>query len=222
MGSRSMRGPIGFLRTTALGGLLFLLPLVVVGALVAQVVPMAMSVAAVLGDWLPIRTPAGIALLVIVALAAIVGACFLAGLLARVSIGQRFGAWAERSLQMLFPRYAIIREQMAGNLGTDDHQPRLVPVLVDCPEGRRLGFETDRVGENVAVYMPGSPDVWGGYVVYAEAAQVRPVDLNLPAAIAICEGLGRESIDRVLDGDVPPMTGNAPVPAETRSSPAAG
>ena len=193
-----IRHQIGFLRTTALGGLLFLLPLIVVGALVAQVVPLVLSVANVLSEWVPIRTPAGIALVVGVSIAVLLGLCFLAGLIARASLGQRFGTWSERNLQLLFPRYAIIREQMAGNLGTDEHRPRLVPVLVECPEGRRLAFEADRAGESVAVYLPGSPDTWSGHVVYVEAARVRAIDLDLPTAIMFCEGLGRESIDRVL------------------------
>jgi hypothetical protein len=36
---------IGFLKTTAIGGLLFLLPLIIVGALIGQVVPIVMTVA---------------------------------------------------------------------------------------------------------------------------------------------------------------------------------
>ena len=37
------RDPIHFFRNTAIGGLLFLLPLVVIGALIGQVAPIVMS-----------------------------------------------------------------------------------------------------------------------------------------------------------------------------------
>ena len=41
---------IHFLRTTAIGGVLFLLPLIVLGALIGQVVPIVMSIAETLGE----------------------------------------------------------------------------------------------------------------------------------------------------------------------------
>jgi hypothetical protein len=67
---------IGFLRTTAIGGLLFLLPLIVLGALIGQVVPIVMTVAETLGGILPVRTPGGIALLVLLAIAILLPLCF--------------------------------------------------------------------------------------------------------------------------------------------------
>lgn len=192
-----VRAQFGFLRTTALGGLIFLLPLIVVGALVGQAAPLLVSAAEFLGTWIPIRSAGGIVLLVLLAIAAIGLLCFLAGLVARLSFGQRFSRWAEKTLQLLFPRYAILRDQMADNVGGDE-APRLKPVLVEVADGRRLAFESDRAGDVVAVYLPGAPDTWSGHVVYVPANRVEPLNVDFGTAVTMCEALGRESIPRLL------------------------
>ncbi len=87
----------GFLKTTAIGGLIFLLPLIVVGALIGQVVPLVMSVVKVLGGWLPdwLKSAGGISLLVLLAIGVILLLCFAAGLLARRSFARRLGGFFE-------------------------------------------------------------------------------------------------------------------------------
>ena len=50
---KKTRRSIQFLRTTAIGGLLFLLPLIVVAALVSQVAPILLEVSTFLHDYLP-------------------------------------------------------------------------------------------------------------------------------------------------------------------------
>jgi hypothetical protein len=51
-----MHRHFGFLKTTALGGLLFLLPLIVIGALAGQAVPIVLTVADVFGKVIPVRS----------------------------------------------------------------------------------------------------------------------------------------------------------------------
>lgn len=185
----------GLLKTTAVGGLIFLLPLIVIGALIGQVIPVVMSVAEVIGEWLPMRTAAGISLLVCIAILLILLLCFLAGMVARWSFGRRFSLFVEKNVLMLFPRYAIIRDQMAGSIGGDSQQPRMKPVLVRLDEMQRIGFEVERTlqGAMVTVYLPGSPDPWSGYVAFIEAARVESLQISFSDAVAVCEQLGRHS-----------------------------
>lgn len=186
----------GFLKTTAIGGLIFLLPLIVVGALIGQVVPLVMSVVEVLGGWLPdwLKSAGGIALLVFLAIGVILLLCFAAGLLARRSYARRLGAFFEKQLTLLFPRYAIIREQMTGTLGGGEGETRLKPVLVRFDDMSRFGFETERTDQGlVAVFLPGSPDPWAGYVVLVTADRVSPLAIGFADAVQVAEQLGRGS-----------------------------
>ena len=116
----------GFLKTTLLGGVVFLLPLIVVGALLAQAGQIVWGIvdavrrepgtmvalpAGAHSDW---ATPcswsprSG-------SLSADLLRC--RGLVARRSIGRWFTGQAERYLTMLFPRYSVFKDQLTGNLG---------------------------------------------------------------------------------------------------------
>ena len=183
---------IRFLKTTAIGGLLFLLPLIVLGALIGQIVPIVLSVAATLGEVIPVTTPGGIALLLVLAIAIVLLVCFGAGLAARRSFGQRISIWFEKNIVLLFPRYAVLRDQMAGTLGSDETKPKMRPVLVRLDDATRIAFEIERTDEGgVIVYLPGSPDPWSGKVVLLEADRVERLDVEFGEAAAACEQLGR-------------------------------
>jgi uncharacterized membrane protein len=192
---------IHFLRTTAIGGLLFLLPLIVVGALIGQVVPLVLTIANALGDVLPdfIKTAGGITLLVILAIIILLILCFGAGLLAQRSWGKRLSQAFEKNLLLLFPRYAILKDQMADSIGGDQAKTQMKPVLVRFGESIRIGFETERREDAglVTVYLPGSPDAWAGRVVLVSADRVDPLNANFGEAVASCEQLGRGSADLI-------------------------
>ena len=183
-----------FLKTTAIGGLLFLLPLIVIGALIGQVVPIILTVAEVLGDMIPFKTPGGIALLILLAFVVVLLLCFGAGLLARRSLGKRISETFEKYLLLLFPRYAILKDQMAGSIGGDTTKPRMKPVLAKFDDSVRIGFEIERndVGL-VTVYLPGAPDPWSGITVLMNTERVQPMDIEFGDAITLCEQLGRGS-----------------------------
>jgi uncharacterized membrane protein len=182
-----------FLKTTAIGGLVFLLPLAVIAFLVAQVVGVVGVGVDALDHVLPIkRTPAGITVLIVLVVAALLILCFLAGVIARRAIGRRAIAWIEKKLLVLFPRYGIVKQQLAGNLGPDAGELQMQPVVVRLDDHERLGFEVDRAGDGpVTVYLPGSPDPWSGHVVLLEPRRVKALDADFPDAIDVFEHLGR-------------------------------
>ena len=185
---------IRFLKTTAIGGLLFLLPLIVIGALIGQVVPIVLSVAEVLGEYIPLKTAGGIGLLILLAVVVVLLLCFAAGLLARWSLGKKISENFEKYLLLLFPRYGIIKDQMAGSIGGDETRPSMKPVLARLDDSLRMGFETERSDAGlVTVYLPGSPDPWLGTVVILSVDRVEPVDMEFGDAVTIFEQLGRGS-----------------------------
>ncbi len=193
---------IGFLKTTAIGGLLFLLPLIVIGALISQVASIAYPLAIWLGQYLPVKTPAGIAFLISLAFAILLLLCFAAGMIAKWSIGKRMSGLFEKNVLLLFPRYAIIKEQMADTIGGNHNRPQMKPVLIRLDERQLIGFETERSedGGRVAVYIPGSPDTWAGYVAILEADRIEPLALTFGETVATCEQLGRGSFARIAKG----------------------
>ena len=191
------RSHFGFLKTTAIGGLLFLLPLIVIGALIGQIVPLVLTIARFLGDMLPgfLKTASGIALLIVLAIAILLLLCFVAGIFARRSFGQKLSAAFEKNLLLLFPRYAILKDQMADSIGGDQTKPQMKPVFVRFDDCTRIGFETERdeAAKLVTVYLPGSPDPWSGKVAVVSTGRVETLKASFGEAVATCEQLGRGS-----------------------------
>lgn len=200
----------GFLRTTAIGGIFFLLPFAVLVFLLGQVVQVVLIVAKNAGEFVHLKTPMGYSLLILGSLAAIILSCFLAGMLARRSLARKFTRFVEKYLVMLFPRYAIFKEQLSGNIGGEIYRNRLKPVLISFDDYQRLAFEVESSDadearpntaselstttplERAVVYLPGSPDPWNGMVILVERIRVVPAPMDFNAAVGVMETLGHD------------------------------
>jgi len=190
---------INFLKTTAIGGLLFLLPLIVLGALFGQIAPIVVSVASFLNEYIPVRTATGIAILVGLSIAIILLLCFVAGMFARWSLGRKISVAFEKRLALLFPRYSVLKDQMADTIGGNETKPQMKPVLVMFDEYQRIAFETERDEKKglATIYLPGSPDPWSGKVVILKLERVTRLDTDFGHAAATCEQVGRGSIETI-------------------------
>lgn len=194
---KKTRRSIQFLRTTAIGGLLFLLPLIVVAALVSQVAPILLEVSTFLHDYLPDTNSISISTIVSAVLALLVILCFIAGMIARWSISQRLTKLFEKNLLLLFPRYAILKDQMADTIGGEENRPDTQSVLVTLADRQMIGFETERSedGKKVVVYLPGAPDTWAGSTIIVESSQVITLDRTFGETVSIHENMGRGSLE---------------------------
>ncbi|MEC7680382.1 MAG: DUF502 domain-containing protein [Planctomycetota bacterium] len=194
---KKTRRSIQFLRTTAIGGLLFLLPLIVVAALVSQVAPILLEVSTFLHNYLPDTNSISISTIVSAVLALLVILCFVAGMIARWSISQRLTKLFEKNLLLLFPRYAILKDQMADTIGGEENRPDTQSVLVTLADRQMIGFESERSedGQKVVVYLPGAPDTWAGSTIIVESSQVITLDRTFGETVSIHENMGRGSLE---------------------------
>lgn len=184
----------GAVKTTALGGLLFLVPIVVIGIASGYVYSIAAGSYHHVKPWIPFDTATGVAVVFCLATAALLLTCFVFGLLAQRAIGRHFTRTIEQQLIKVYPKYAIYKDLLAGKLGGDDNVPSLRPVLVRKEGLILLAFEADRLASgHVVIYFPGAPDAWTGSMALVEAAHVRPINLPFSQMIGIGERLGRQS-----------------------------
>jgi uncharacterized membrane protein len=199
---KKTRRSIQFMKTTAIGGLLFLLPLIVLAALISQVAPLAIQAGSQIQEYIPTQTSASVAFLLSLSITVILLLCFVAGMIARWSISQRLAKVFEKNLLLLFPRYAILKDQMADSIGGDDVRPNVKSVLVQLTDRQVIGFESERSadGKQVAVYLPGSPDSWSGFTAIVNANQVTQLERSFGEIVSICEQMGRGSFDLITDG----------------------
>ena len=184
----------GFFKTTAIGGLIFLLPLAVIGGLLGYVYNVVLVIYEPLKEYLPVSDAGGTALLFLIAVGILIALCFLCGFAARRAIARKFSQKVEKHLVMVFPKYAIYKDIVAGNFGGDAAAPSLVPVTIQFDDVIRIGYEAGRTERGlVVVYLPGSPDPWMGSVVLVEPDRIQSLDVDFNETAAICERLGRVS-----------------------------
>jgi uncharacterized membrane protein len=184
----------GFLRTTAIGGLIFLLPLAVIGFLLGYVFNVVLLIYEPLKEYLPVSSAAGTALLFLIAVGILVMLCFSCGIAARRAIARKFSRTVEKHLVMVYPKYAIYKDIVAGNVGGDALAPSLAPVTIQFDDAIRIGYEAGRTERGlVIVYLPGSPDPWIGSVILVEPDRIQSLDVDFTETAAICERLGRDS-----------------------------
>ena len=191
-----MRKTLGVWKTTVLGGVFFLLPFAVVVFIVGQISVIIAPVAAQIHTFLDARNLSlnfgKLSLATILAIVLVIFICYLAGFAARSALAASFSGKIEKTIIFMFPRYAILKDQMASNLGGHAIDPSMKPVLVRLEGFTRLGFETARAADGtVTVFFPGSPDPWQGHVALVAPERIEPAAADFSAAVTMCESLGR-------------------------------
>ncbi|MFN7877571.1 MAG: DUF502 domain-containing protein [Pirellula sp.] len=185
---------VSFLKATAIGGLVFLLPFAAIIFVMSYVFQAAQQIYKTVDPWLPdfFHSGIGIAILFVGGIALVVVACFVSGLLASRSIAREGNRWIENNLMKVFPKYAIYKDLLAGTLGGEHHKVTMKPAYVDYQGVSRLVFETNRYEDGtVAVYFPGSPDPWNGFLARVTADQIKGAELTFFDAVGQLEQMGR-------------------------------
>ena len=103
-----------FLKTTALGGLFVLLPVLLLYLVFAEVLEMVVALATPIADLFPKGTFDEATSPVIIALILIVGASFMIGLGLRSKAARRFGRSIENTVLDRLPMYTVLKSLTAG------------------------------------------------------------------------------------------------------------
>jgi uncharacterized membrane protein len=176
--------------TTLIGGVVFLLPLIVVLYVLGQGLALTAHAVQPLMALLPVKSVGGITLASLAALALLLLLCFGAGLLARAAVGQAFSARFEDKLQTLYPRYSVIKAMSQGLHGALGKKV-LKPVLASFDDNQLIGFDIERLDDGrVVLYVPGAPDAWSGNVLLVAPERVQSLDIDAGDLAKSLQGLG--------------------------------
>jgi uncharacterized membrane protein len=178
-----------FFKSTIIGGLVVLVPVVVLLAIVGWAVGIAVKAITPVLEWLPDRSVAGVSLTVAAAILSIVVGCFLAGLFAETAIIRRLGERAER-LALAVPGYALMKNVGANVIGIEGKHPAKT-VLARFEASWQLGFlmETLNDGRHV-VFIPGVPRALLGTLHIFPADRVQVLAMPLADALDALARLG--------------------------------
>lgn len=182
------------IRTTLIGGIVFLIPLAFLGIGLEKAYLVARGVAQPIHHVLPHDTLAGTIAVGIASILLIALVCYLAGLAARLAFVARQMRRIESVLIDIVPGYAVARSTIGGVTGHDDGTTALGPVLVRFDDHTVIALEVERSEDRVVVFLPGAPATWSGSTAIVGADQVTPLDLAVHQVTGIMRVLGRGSI----------------------------
>jgi uncharacterized membrane protein len=188
---RALVRAIGFVKTTLLGGAVFLVPLIVVAVLAARAGSYVRRLGRPLDALLPVHRVYGVLLADVLSILFLVILCFFAGLLTRVSLANRFLRKAEAGVLWSIPGYGFLKG-LTDSLDRGAAATSMIPVLVRFADCAQLAFEVDRLpdGRRV-VYVPSAPDPRAGMVFVMEAHRVEALPMTFLKTLSALRSLGR-------------------------------
>jgi len=179
-----------FLKSTLVGGVMFLVPVVLIVIVLKHALQLAGQIAQPLAEMLPIRQVGGVAVATIIAVAMLLLVAFLAGLLSRTGPGRRVTHWFEESILGGLPQYRMVKSLAEGLTQIEDGTG-MQPVLMRGDEGWMLGYQMEELPDGWRViFLPASPTPMSGNVIYAEGSRVRRLDLTMREAMVLVKRLG--------------------------------
>jgi len=189
----------GFLRATLLGGLLFLLPVVLIVIVLSHAMQLAVKVAKPISSLLPVEAVIGIRGETCLAVLLLILLSLGAGLVAQTKAGKRILSWSENSFLGGLPQYQVMKS-MAEGLAHVESAESVHPALVSIEDGWQMGYLLEPLEKGwVAVFLPQAPTPMSGNVMYLPADRVRPLGITMVQAMAIVKHIGVGSA-KVLHG----------------------
>jgi uncharacterized membrane protein len=196
-----MRNLAVFLRTTLLGGVFFLVPIIVLAMVLAKAHEMTTDIVTPVADHLPIESARGLLPAKILAVGIILAFCFLAGLFASTRIAKAFAEGLETTILSRVPGYRFFKsvgEGMAGIEQGEKHET----VLARIEDAWQIAFVVERLdGGHVVVFIPDAPSPWSGSIFIMTEDRVRPIQLPLTTAMKCIANLGA-GLKKVLPAEL--------------------
>ena len=172
-----------FVRTTIVGGLFFLAPIVVLIVILSKAFDFAKKGLNAVLVHIPAASEltAGAATVLSIAIVALV--CLLAGLVANTVIAQRLVNALESSLLSKIPGYDYLKQESASMLGVAEIA-ELPVVFVPMEGGWQIGVQTEALSDGmVSIFVPGAPNPHSGSVFFFSRDTVRPAGIKLAVAL---------------------------------------
>jgi uncharacterized membrane protein len=188
-----MKGPSGFVRTTVLGGVFYLVPIIVLVAVIGKALGITERLVTPLARLFPLHGPLSFFSERVLAIVVIVLFCFLAGLISRTARGKSFTRWLETNVLSLVPGYALVKslsDSMSGAGGESGGEA----VLARIEDAWQVGLLVERLDNgHVAVFVPGAPTVSSGSVYFMTEDRIKPLGIPVSAAFRCVQRIGQGS-----------------------------
>jgi uncharacterized membrane protein len=188
-----------FLKTTFLGGVLFLAPVVVLIALFEKALGYAQKAVVPLADALFKGTFAHAFVSDLLAFGLLLVLCFLAGLAAKTAFARKSVDALEKKVLGKVPFYDSTKSKVLATLQSQSQEGETMrPVLARFEDSWQIAFEVERIpGGITTVYVPGAPDPWSGSVCFMTEDRIQAIDPAMSPVLKTLKDLGKGSNEQL-------------------------
>jgi uncharacterized membrane protein len=186
-----MKGILGLVKTTIVGGFFVVLPVVLILLVVTEIITMLDAMVQPIAEMLPVEELGGrdIAWWIAVFLILLVG--FVMGAIARTNIGRRIGGWFEDAIFSRIPPYSLIKS-FTKRISGSDADERFAPALLKTGNGmdELAMIVEEHPNGDYTVFIPIAPTLGVGTVFVAAGDRVSKLDVPLGKFIDSISMLG--------------------------------
>lgn len=194
-----------FLKTTIVGGVLFLAPVILFALVLRHAMGFAGKIAKPVAAQFPQHQIAGVAIATIIAALILMLLAFVAGLVARTGTGRGVMRWFEESLLGGLPQYRMMKT-MAEGLAHVEDASGIKPALVSIEGGWQIGYVLEEMHAGwIAVFLPQAPTPMSGNVMYMPSERVRRLDMPIGEAMLLVKRMGVGSAGALRGADLSPV-----------------
>jgi uncharacterized membrane protein len=175
-----MKQLLEFLKTTAMGGLFVLLPILLLYLLLSEALDLIVALATPIADLFPQGTFEKVEFPVIVGLILISGVSFLIGFGLRSEKGRRLGRWIERTVLGRLPAYNALKRLTSGFAEAGKDGAFRAAVLTSSDGEREIVYVIeDHSDGSLTVLLPWAPAAFAGSVKIVDRDRINFLEANL-------------------------------------------
>jgi uncharacterized membrane protein len=165
------------IKTTVVGGILFLLPVVLIIVILKRAVQLVRPAIAPLAGLFPEHAVAGVAVATLLSAAAVFLICLAAGIVARTRPGRTMNSSVDRVFVNRVPLYRLAKSMIEG-FAAVEATAGMIPALARIDDAWQLGFILEEHGNGLlTVFVPQAPSPMSGSVYYLPEDRVQRLDV---------------------------------------------
>ena len=169
-----------FIKTTIVGGLFVMLPVLLLYLLFGEIMDLVVVLATPIADLLPKGALDDIEFPIFAALILIIGVSFILGIVMRSEIGRRLGRWLEK---LLFGRLALydVLKRLTTSFAGIDKERAFRPALFNAGNGNHeLAYMVEDHGDgNATILLPRAPAALTGPIKVVPSTQIELLNISL-------------------------------------------
>jgi len=189
-----------FIKISIAAGVFFLIPVIVIGLVLAKVIGFLYNLSKPITARLPFENVGGVGVNTLMSIILLLLTCFLGGLFMRTKLAKRIIQWLEDRVLVYIPGYSYIRARTT-DLFSKEKTENWKPASIFVDDNEVLCFVIDETEDYCSIFLPSSPSPTSGSVVVREKTKVTYLPINMSEAIFMIRQFGKgasEPIQKII------------------------